>query len=105
MAGFLNSRPLCLLIPFSVSEQANNRGVGVIGVIECNFLKPTHNKQDFDYTDEYRYWYRPGLHHLSVYRFRDSDNWRTLKYSWKNFVIVINCHTKTKYSNSMFYQN
>ncbi|KAG7467310.1 hypothetical protein MATL_G00152020 [Megalops atlanticus] len=34
--------------------KANNRGVGVIGVIECNFLKPTHNKQDFDYTDEYR---------------------------------------------------
>ncbi|XP_036396894.1 MORC family CW-type zinc finger protein 3a [Megalops cyprinoides] len=34
--------------------KANNRGVGVIGVIECNFLEPTHNKQDFDYTDEYR---------------------------------------------------
>nr|XP_055071247.1 MORC family CW-type zinc finger protein 3a [Misgurnus anguillicaudatus] len=35
-------------------NKANNRGVGVIAVIECNFLKPTHNKQDFDYTDEYR---------------------------------------------------
>ncbi|XP_067897248.1 MORC family CW-type zinc finger protein 3a [Heterodontus francisci] len=34
--------------------RANNMGVGVIGVIECNFLKPTHNKQDFDYTNEYR---------------------------------------------------
>ncbi|KAK1797795.1 hypothetical protein P4O66_008143, partial [Electrophorus voltai] len=34
--------------------KANNIGVGVIGVIECNFLKPTHNKQDFDYTEEYR---------------------------------------------------
>ncbi|XP_043927483.1 MORC family CW-type zinc finger protein 3 [Protopterus annectens] len=34
--------------------KANNMGVGVIGVIECNFLKPTHNKQDFDYTKEYR---------------------------------------------------
>ncbi|KAG8136532.1 hypothetical protein E2320_005106, partial [Naja naja] len=33
---------------------ANNMGVGVIGIIECNFLKPTHNKQDFDYTNEYR---------------------------------------------------
>ncbi|CAL8268402.1 unnamed protein product [Lota lota] len=31
-----------------------NNGIGVIGVIECNFLKPTHNKQDFDYSDEYR---------------------------------------------------
>uniref|UniRef100_A0AAY4D9C7 CW-type domain-containing protein n=1 Tax=Denticeps clupeoides TaxID=299321 RepID=A0AAY4D9C7_9TELE len=35
-------------------RKANIRGVGVIGVIECNFLKPTHNKQDFDDTDEYR---------------------------------------------------
>ncbi|ETE65855.1 MORC family CW-type zinc finger protein 3, partial [Ophiophagus hannah] len=35
-------------------ERANNMGVGVIGIIECNFLKPTHNKQDFDYTNEYR---------------------------------------------------
>ncbi|XP_078416364.1 MORC family CW-type zinc finger protein 3-like [Cetorhinus maximus] len=34
--------------------KANNMGVGVIGVIECDFLKPTHNKQDFDYTNEYR---------------------------------------------------
>ncbi|XP_067849373.1 MORC family CW-type zinc finger protein 3a isoform X3 [Heptranchias perlo] len=34
--------------------RANNMGVGVIGVIECDFLKPTHNKQDFDYTNEYR---------------------------------------------------
>uniref|UniRef100_A0A672IYR7 CW-type domain-containing protein n=1 Tax=Salarias fasciatus TaxID=181472 RepID=A0A672IYR7_SALFA len=29
-------------------------GMGVIGVIECNFLKPAHNKQDFEYTKEYR---------------------------------------------------
>ncbi|KAI7808626.1 MORC family CW-type zinc finger protein 3 [Triplophysa rosa] len=35
-------------------NRANSRGVGVIAVIECNFLKPTHNKQDFDNTDEYR---------------------------------------------------
>ncbi|KAM4681717.1 MORC family CW-type zinc finger protein 3 isoform 2-T2 [Amazona ochrocephala] len=34
--------------------KANNMGVGVVGIIECNFLKPTHNKQDFDYTNEYR---------------------------------------------------
>ncbi|KAA0715690.1 Zinc finger protein 3 [Triplophysa tibetana] len=36
------------------SLRANIKGVGVIAVIECNFLKPTHNKQDFDNTDEYR---------------------------------------------------
>ncbi|XP_077072665.1 MORC family CW-type zinc finger protein 3a [Siphateles boraxobius] len=35
-------------------NRANGKGVGVIAVIECNFLHPTHNKQDFDYTDEYR---------------------------------------------------
>ncbi|XP_075567462.1 MORC family CW-type zinc finger protein 3 [Pelecanus crispus] len=34
--------------------KANNMGVGVVGIIECDFLKPTHNKQDFDYTNEYR---------------------------------------------------
>ncbi|CAN2387567.1 zinc ion binding [Pristimantis euphronides] len=34
--------------------KANNMGVGVVGVIECNYLKPTHNKQDFDYTNDYR---------------------------------------------------
>ncbi|XP_035532911.1 MORC family CW-type zinc finger protein 3a [Morone saxatilis] len=34
--------------------KANNKGVGVIGVIECNFLDPTHNKQSFIETDKYR---------------------------------------------------
>ncbi|XP_034430556.1 MORC family CW-type zinc finger protein 3a isoform X1 [Hippoglossus hippoglossus] len=34
--------------------RANRQGVGVIGVIECNFLNPTHNKQSFDETDKYR---------------------------------------------------
>nr|XP_020450973.1 MORC family CW-type zinc finger protein 3-like isoform X2 [Monopterus albus] len=29
-------------------------GIGVVGIIECNFLKPAHNKQDFEYTKEYR---------------------------------------------------
>ncbi|XP_062502442.1 MORC family CW-type zinc finger protein 3-like isoform X2 [Corticium candelabrum] len=32
----------------------NGRGVGVVGVIECNFLHPTHNKQDFEYNVAYR---------------------------------------------------
>ncbi|KAG7453980.1 hypothetical protein MATL_G00264160 [Megalops atlanticus] len=35
-------------------RKTNYKGVGVIGVIDCSFLKPTHNKQDFDDTDEYR---------------------------------------------------
>ncbi|XP_038870456.1 MORC family CW-type zinc finger protein 3-like isoform X2 [Salvelinus namaycush] len=37
-----------------VQLKANIQGLGVIGVIECNFLEPTHNKQDFDNTDKYR---------------------------------------------------
>lgn len=43
--------------------QANNKGVGVIGVIECNFLDPTHNKQSFIETDKYRY----GLVHITFF--------------------------------------
>uniref|UniRef100_A0A3Q2CT21 MORC family CW-type zinc finger 3a n=1 Tax=Cyprinodon variegatus TaxID=28743 RepID=A0A3Q2CT21_CYPVA len=34
--------------------KANKKGVGVIGVIECNFLDPTHNKQSFIESDKYR---------------------------------------------------
>ncbi|KAL6100931.1 morc3 [Pungitius sinensis] len=34
--------------------KANNKGVGVIGVIDCYFLEPTHNKQSFSETDKYR---------------------------------------------------
>ncbi|XP_038576596.1 MORC family CW-type zinc finger protein 3a isoform X2 [Micropterus salmoides] len=34
--------------------KANNKGVGVIGVIDCYFLEPTHNKQSFNETDKYR---------------------------------------------------
>ncbi|XP_074551533.1 MORC family CW-type zinc finger protein 3a isoform X2 [Halichoeres trimaculatus] len=35
--------------------KANNKGVGVIGIIECgHFLEPTHNKQSFNETDKYR---------------------------------------------------
>ncbi|XP_028413636.1 MORC family CW-type zinc finger protein 3-like [Dendronephthya gigantea] len=34
--------------------KANNLGVGVVGVVQCDFLQPTHNKQDFDYTKAYR---------------------------------------------------
>ncbi|KAM3607367.1 uncharacterized protein V6R79_006353 [Siganus canaliculatus] len=34
--------------------KANNKGVGVIGIIECDYLEPTHNKQSFTETDKYR---------------------------------------------------
>ncbi|CAL8390339.1 unnamed protein product, partial [Gadus morhua 'NCC'] len=35
-------------------EARNRKGIGVIGVIECNHLTPTNNKQDFVNTDIYR---------------------------------------------------
>ncbi|XP_071956217.1 MORC family CW-type zinc finger protein 3-like isoform X2 [Antedon mediterranea] len=28
-------------------KNADNRGFGIVGIIDCNFLTPTHNKQDF----------------------------------------------------------
>lgn len=34
--------------------KADRKGVGVIGIIECNFLDPTHNKQSFEENDKYR---------------------------------------------------
>ncbi|XP_035265608.1 MORC family CW-type zinc finger protein 3-like isoform X1 [Anguilla anguilla] len=37
-----------------VGCQRKGNGVGIIGIIECDFLTPTHNKQDFDDTEEYR---------------------------------------------------
>lgn len=30
------------------------QGVGVLGVVEADFLQPTHNKQNFDNTKMYR---------------------------------------------------
>ncbi|XP_044793492.1 MORC family CW-type zinc finger protein 4 isoform X3 [Bubalus bubalis] len=39
---------------FTNKQPTHGEGVGVIGVIECNFLKPAYNKQDFEYTKEYR---------------------------------------------------
>ncbi|XP_072300637.1 MORC family CW-type zinc finger protein 3a [Eucyclogobius newberryi] len=34
--------------------KADKKGLGVIGIIECNFLDPTHNKQSFEENDKYR---------------------------------------------------
>ncbi|XP_064598348.1 MORC family CW-type zinc finger protein 3-like isoform X2 [Liolophura sinensis] len=34
-------------------KQANELGVGVVGVVELNFLEPIHNKQDFNKTTQY----------------------------------------------------
>ncbi|CAL8344689.1 unnamed protein product [Boreogadus saida] len=48
-------------------DASNKQGIGVIGVIECNFLEPTHNKQDFDNTDKYRNAIRSVANKLEEY--------------------------------------
>mmetsp|Transcript_13925 Transcript_13925/g.39425 ORF Transcript_13925/g.39425 Transcript_13925/m.39425 type:complete len:645 (+) Transcript_13925:244-2178(+) len=37
-----------------IQQEANSKGVGVLGVVEADFLQPTHNKQNFDNTKAYR---------------------------------------------------
>lgn len=54
-AFVLSQKSFAYCITLKFFFQANNLGVGVVGVIECDFLQPTHNKQDFDYTKAYRY--------------------------------------------------
>ncbi|KAL1568230.1 protein MICRORCHIDIA 6-like [Salvia divinorum] len=40
-----------LILPFwHVVSYSRNRGRGVVGILEANFIKPTHNKQDFEKT-------------------------------------------------------
>ncbi|KAF8037098.1 hypothetical protein BT93_B0113 [Corymbia citriodora subsp. variegata] len=41
-----------LILPFwrVVDKPTNARGRGVVGVLEANFIQPTHNKQDFERT-------------------------------------------------------
>jgi len=34
--------------------QMSGQGVGVVGVVEVDFLEPIHNKQDFNKTDRYK---------------------------------------------------
>ncbi|XP_074370970.1 protein MICRORCHIDIA 6-like isoform X2 [Apium graveolens] len=41
-----------LILPFwpVVKHQTNNTARGIVGVLEANFIQPTHNKQDFEKT-------------------------------------------------------
>ncbi|XP_020520822.1 protein MICRORCHIDIA 6 isoform X2 [Amborella trichopoda] len=41
-----------LILPFwrVVNEHGGNKGRGVVGVLEANFIKPAHDKQDFERT-------------------------------------------------------
>ncbi|KAF4075187.1 hypothetical protein AMELA_G00231580 [Ameiurus melas] len=60
----------------SCQRKVERKGVGVIGVIECNFLQPTHNKQDFDDTDKYR----KTMHNLSI---KLEEYWNEICYKQK----------------------
>ncbi|KAL6583783.1 Protein MICRORCHIDIA 6 [Orobanche minor] len=64
-----------LILPFwHVTTYAKNRGRGVVGVLEANFIEPTHNKQDFERTPVFQklearlrgmaleYWYGRDYH-------------------------------------------
>ncbi|XP_008273840.1 MORC family CW-type zinc finger protein 3a [Stegastes partitus] len=53
--------------------KADNRGVGVIGVIECNFLDPTHNKQSFIESDKYR----KTMNNLGI---KLEEYWKEIRY-------------------------
>ncbi|XP_058247579.1 MORC family CW-type zinc finger protein 3-like isoform X2 [Hemibagrus wyckioides] len=66
----------------------NNTGQGVIGVIECNHLKPTHNKQDFDDTQEYRNTMKNLNNKLEQY-------WRNFSYSYQAFKPAENTESST----------
>ncbi|XP_060560274.1 MORC family CW-type zinc finger protein 3-like [Ruditapes philippinarum] len=48
-------------------KQANDHGVGVIGVVECNFLDPIHNKQEFNKTDKYLAFMQNAANKLNDY--------------------------------------
>ncbi|XP_036428173.1 MORC family CW-type zinc finger protein 3a [Colossoma macropomum] len=61
--------------------KANSIGVGVIGVIVCDFLQPTHNKQDFDSTDEYR----KTMYNVGV---KLEEYWKEVRHRLKSTVPV-----------------
>ncbi|XP_023271747.1 MORC family CW-type zinc finger protein 3 [Seriola lalandi dorsalis] len=55
--------------------KANFQGVGVIGIIECDFLDPTHNKQSFNETDKYR----KTMNSLGI---KLEEYWKEIRYRW-----------------------
>ncbi|XP_055981774.1 MORC family CW-type zinc finger protein 4 isoform X1 [Sorex fumeus] len=55
-------------------KPTHGEGMGVIGVIECNFLKPAYNKQDFEYTREYRLTINALAQKLDAYWKEHFDN-------------------------------
>ncbi|XP_059643258.1 protein MICRORCHIDIA 6-like isoform X2 [Cornus florida] len=44
-----------LILPYwHVVSYSSNRGRGVVGILEANFIEPTHNKQDFEKTNVFQ---------------------------------------------------
>ncbi|XP_076920857.1 protein MICRORCHIDIA 6-like [Bidens hawaiensis] len=53
--GFNVYHKNCLILPFwPVVSYSSNRGRGVVGILEANFIEPTHDKQDFEKTSVYQ---------------------------------------------------
>ncbi|XP_060732014.1 MORC family CW-type zinc finger protein 3-like isoform X1 [Tachysurus vachellii] len=69
-------------------RKGNHTGQGVIGVIECNHLIPTHNKQDFDDTQEYR----NTMKNLNI---KLEQYWKNVNYSHQAFKPVDNTESRT----------
>ncbi|XP_060732006.1 MORC family CW-type zinc finger protein 3-like isoform X1 [Tachysurus vachellii] len=59
--------------PAACQRKANKTGVRVIGVIECDYLTPMHNKQDFEMTEEYR----KTMHNVSN---KLEEYWKEVRY-------------------------
>ena len=56
-------KSMCCLAPRTVESdgvcfhfhfQPNDLGMGVVGVVQVDFLKPIHNKQDFEKDEKYK---------------------------------------------------
>ena len=54
MMMYQNNRLVKPYLRVGVQMEANTKGLGVIGVVDADFLRPMHNKQDFEDTKEYR---------------------------------------------------
>ncbi|QDZ18612.1 MORC family CW-type zinc finger protein [Chloropicon primus] len=54
MMMYHNNRLIKPYVRVGCQMEANAKGVGVLGIIDANFLTPMHNKQDFADTKEYR---------------------------------------------------
>ncbi|XP_052243720.1 MORC family CW-type zinc finger protein 3-like isoform X12 [Dreissena polymorpha] len=54
-------------------KQANEHGVGVLGVVEVNFLEPVHNKQEFNRTDRYLAFMQNAGNKLNDYFFEKTN--------------------------------